>query len=119
MPASKATMRAIAKYQQENVEQIHVKINRRTEPDIIKWLNYMGYMKSKQGYIKDLIRKDIQSRIDPIAISRQLHDKQYSICSDDDGYFIRDDITRWEIIRANTRNELLYNWYLETTCSIT
>lgn len=48
--------KAQAKYDAENTKQIHLKLNRRTDADVIKALDSA---ESKQGYIKRLIRADI------------------------------------------------------------
>lgn len=48
--------KAQAKYDKENTRQIHLKLNRRTDADVIQALDNV---KSKQGYIKGLIRADI------------------------------------------------------------
>lgn len=55
-----AQKRAQKKYDAENKERfrfIHLKLNKGSDADIISKLDSMGSM---QGYIKDLIRKDIQ-----------------------------------------------------------
>ena len=54
--ATEAQKRAITKYDADNTVQIKMKLNRRTDADIIEKLNKVA---NKQGYIKDLIRKDI------------------------------------------------------------
>ena len=43
-------------YQKENIVQITLKINSKTDADLIGFLNTK---ENKQGYIKDLIRKDM------------------------------------------------------------
>lgn len=48
--------KAQAKYDKENTCQIHLKLNRRTDADVIQALDNA---ESKQGYIKGLIRADI------------------------------------------------------------
>lgn len=48
--------KAQEKYDKENTRQIHLKLNRRTDADVIKALDDE---ESKQGYIKRLIRADI------------------------------------------------------------
>ena len=54
MAASEAQKRAVAKYDQENTLTVHLKLNRRTDADIIDRLEQAG---NKQGWIKDLIRQ--------------------------------------------------------------
>lgn len=57
MTVSKAQLRAQAKYDKSNTIQITLKLNKKTDKDIINWL----YDESnKQGYIKSLIRADIE-----------------------------------------------------------
>lgn len=45
-----------AKYDKEHTTQVCLKLNLRTDEDILKWL---WKQKSKQGAIKDLIRQEI------------------------------------------------------------
>lgn len=49
--------RASAKYDANNTKQIKMKLNIRTDKDILDWLDAQ---ESVQGYIKRLIRDDIQ-----------------------------------------------------------
>lgn len=44
------------KYNKENTTQVILRLNKKTDDDIIEALNKVD---SKQGYIKDLIRLDI------------------------------------------------------------
>lgn len=53
---SEARKRASAKYDAANTVQIKMKLNKRTDADILDWLAD----KSKQQYIKRLIREDMQ-----------------------------------------------------------
>ena len=53
---TEAQKRAIAKYDKANTRQVHLKLNCRTDADVIKALDNA---ESKQGYIKRLIRADI------------------------------------------------------------
>ena len=55
--ASESQRRAVAKYDAENTIQIKLKLNLYTDRDIIDRLNEVD---NKQGYIKDLIRSDIE-----------------------------------------------------------
>lgn len=50
--------KAILKYDKENTTQIKMKLNNKTDSDILEQLNKQP---NKQGYIKELIRKDINS----------------------------------------------------------
>ena len=56
MPQTQAQLRATKKYQDENVKPVLLKLNKKTDADIIRVLETKP---SKQGYIKSLIRKDI------------------------------------------------------------
>lgn len=56
MPTSEAQRRAQEKYDRANTVQLHLKLNKNTDEDI---LNKLDSVPNKQGYIKDLIREDI------------------------------------------------------------
>lgn len=58
MSTSEALKRAVAKYDRENTKQILLKLNINTDSDILEFLEG----KNKQGYIKELIRKDIANK---------------------------------------------------------
>lgn len=47
----------LARYEKENLRQIRLKINRKTEPEILEWIEKQDNI---QGYIKELIRKDME-----------------------------------------------------------
>ena len=49
--------KAVAKYDAKNAVVITLKLNRGTDADILERLNDVG---NKQGYIKQLIREDIE-----------------------------------------------------------
>lgn len=51
-----AQKRAVAKYDRENAVSLVMKLNRKTDQDI---LTRLAAVESKQGYIKRLIREDI------------------------------------------------------------
>lgn len=53
---NKSTIKAIAKYDAKNTKQFKMKLNLKTDADIIKWLDNQD---NKQGRIKELIRADI------------------------------------------------------------
>ena len=57
--STESQIRASIKYNKENTVQISLKLNRSTDADLIDSLNIV---KNKQGYIKELIRKDIARR---------------------------------------------------------
>ena len=60
MTVSKAQLRAQEKYDKANTVQITLKLNKKTDKDIIDWLYDEG---NKQGYIKSLIRADIDKTV--------------------------------------------------------
>ena len=49
--------KAQAKYDKANTRQVHLKLNRRTDDDVLEKLDSVS---SKQGYIKQLIRADLK-----------------------------------------------------------
>lgn len=49
----------IFEYQKENIKQITLKLNFRTEKDI---LDFLDTKENKQGYIKQLIRDDMAKK---------------------------------------------------------
>ena len=53
---SEAQKRATARYDAENTKQVMLKLNVRTDEDILKRLEEVP---NKQGYIKELIRRDM------------------------------------------------------------
>ena len=54
--ATDAQIKAQAKYDAENTRQVHIKLNLRTDKDVLEKLDEV---QSKQGYIKRLIREDL------------------------------------------------------------
>ena len=57
--ATDAQLRAIAKYDAAHTVQYRLKLNKETDADIIAKLDSVD---NKQGYIKELIRKDIKGQ---------------------------------------------------------
>lgn len=55
---TEAQKRASAKYDKNNTKQMVLKLNLNTDVDI---LAHLETLQNKQGYIKDLIRKDLES----------------------------------------------------------
>ena len=49
----------LAQYEKENLRQIRLKINRKTEPELLEWVEKQGNI---QGYIKQLIREDMENQ---------------------------------------------------------
>lgn len=60
-----AKLRANRKYDAEHTRQYHLKLNMRTDIDVIEWLNWKSGERSIQGYIKRLIREDMSKRTSP------------------------------------------------------
>lgn len=56
---SAAQIRANMKYDKENTVRVAFAINKNTESDILEWLNKQD---NKNGYIKSLIRSDINKQ---------------------------------------------------------
>ena len=54
--ATEAQLKAQARYDKANTKQVALKLNRSTDADILEWLAEVGNV---QGYIKQLIRRDI------------------------------------------------------------
>ena len=46
-------------YEKENIRQIKLKLNRKTEPELIEWIEKQENI---QGYIKRLIREDMENQ---------------------------------------------------------
>ena len=57
--ASAAHNRATTKYNAVNTERVYIRLNKKTDADI---LQYLDSLDNKQGYIKDLIRADIAKK---------------------------------------------------------
>lgn len=57
MAETEAQKRAREKYEKANTVQLHFKLNRNTDADILAKLESVD---NKQGYIKELIRDDIK-----------------------------------------------------------
>ena len=51
----------MANYEKENLRQIRLKINRKTEPELLAWIEKQENI---QGYIKRLIIKDMEKEKD-------------------------------------------------------
>ena len=59
--ARESLKKAVAKYDSLNTKQIKLKLNLKTDIDIIEQLEKQG---NKQGYIKQLIRADISKEVE-------------------------------------------------------
>lgn len=51
-----ANMEYLNNYEKENLRQIRLKINRKTEPELLEWIEKQDNI---QGYIKMLIQEDM------------------------------------------------------------
>ena len=54
---TEALRKAVEKYDRENTIQIKIKLNQKTDKDIIE---YLGTLSNKQGFIKELIREYLE-----------------------------------------------------------
>ena len=52
-----ANMEYLNNYEKENLRQIRLKINRKTEPELLEWIEKQDNI---QGYIKRLITEDME-----------------------------------------------------------
>ena len=57
--STKAEIKAINKFNKEKTKSVQLRLNLKTDKDIIEKLDSVP---SKMGYIKQLIRKDIEER---------------------------------------------------------
>lgn len=57
MPVADSVKKAVRKYDDANTTKIFLKMNNKTDADIIAHLEKVG---NKQGYIKSLIREDMK-----------------------------------------------------------
>ena len=54
-----ANMEYLNNYEKENLRQIRLKINRKTEPELLEWIEKQDNI---QGYIKRLITEDMENQ---------------------------------------------------------
>ena len=52
-----AQLRAMRKYEKKNIKQVLLKLNRRTEPELVAKIESV---ENKAGYLKELIRRDLE-----------------------------------------------------------
>ena len=57
---TEAQKKAVKRYNAVNVKMISLKLNRKTDKDI---LEHMETIENKQGYLKQLIRSDIKGMV--------------------------------------------------------
>ena len=58
-----AQKRAKEKYDKANTVQVRIKLNLKTDRDILEALERSG---NKQGYIKELIRRDLKRKLESV-----------------------------------------------------
>ena len=58
MSQSNAVKKAVCKYDKENIIGLYIKLHKTKDKDI---LDKLATVKSKQGYIKQCIREDIEN----------------------------------------------------------
>ena len=56
---TEAMKQAIKRYDERNTKQLMLKLNVKTDADVLKKLEEVG---NKQGYIKELIRRDLAGK---------------------------------------------------------
>lgn len=56
---TEAQKRAVARYDAANTRRIYIKLNKRTDAEILQHLDSQDNI---QGYIKELIRQDMKKR---------------------------------------------------------
>lgn len=66
-----------ARYDRDNIVRLSMKLNKKTDADVLKKLDSVS---SKQGYVKSLIRNDIEQELTPgkdgfikLTIPKTLH----------------------------------------------
>lgn len=57
--ATDAQAKAQRRYDDKHTRQVHLKLNKRTDSDVLEMLDSVP---SKQGYIKRLIREDLERK---------------------------------------------------------
>lgn len=91
-----ARVKASIKYNAKNVKQVKLNLNLKTDADIIEALAASGNM---QGYIKDLIRKDINDEHQTPAITKRIVE----------GNFIEGEFVIVEIDGKEFRRKVFYS----------
>lgn len=59
MKTSKAQIEAVARYDKQNTVSLHIKLNKKTDADLIQELETV---ESKQGLIKQLLREHFRNK---------------------------------------------------------
>ena len=63
-----ANMEYLNQYEKENIRQIRLKINRKTEPELLEWVEKQENI---QGYIKRIIRQDMKIEGKKLVICKE------------------------------------------------
>ena len=79
--ASRAHNEAVKRYDAENAVQIRMKLNKKTDADILEWL---ARQENRQGMLKMLIRKEI-ARDKAIEDDARISATLRRILADDEG----------------------------------
>lgn len=66
--ATEAQKKAVRKYNAVNVKAFTFKLNKKTDKDI---LEHMNEISNKQGYLKSLVRADIEGRVSTYVNSNE------------------------------------------------
>lgn len=74
--ATQAQLKASAKYDKANTKSIFLKLNIKTDADVLQYLETVG---NKQGYIKELIRKDMNGSEAPAAPKNQIIEGSFEV----------------------------------------
>lgn len=69
-----AQIRAAAKYDKNNTRLIQMKLNKKTDADI---LDHLDKQENRQGYIKELIRKDMAGVVAVPVIEKYIVDGDF------------------------------------------
>lgn len=74
--ATQAQLKASAKYDKANTKSIFLKLNIKTDADVLRYLETVG---NKQGYIKELIRKDMNGSEAPAVPKNQIIEGSFEV----------------------------------------
>lgn len=74
--ATQAQLKASAKYDKVNTKSIFLKLNIKTDADVLQYLETVG---NKQGYIKELIRKDMNGSEASAAPKNQIIEGSFEV----------------------------------------
>ena len=73
--STEAQLKASAKYDKSNTKSIFLKLNIKTDADVLK---HLETVRNKQGYIKELIRKDMNGSNASPAPSNKILDGSFT-----------------------------------------